>query len=183
MRSSLPQGNPGGKAWVLFGGFKTQVSFSQTHSPQCNTALLKIIWLWKSLIATQVIVCWLQERRTGEQLPRIVSKVYLTSTYSNLKKKTARDNNKVLATHKAHKGALVWKPERLKEQSHRPLIGYWFSWASLPWSLESWSIRKIRSLQLWNICEVADVQKISTFAQASLAEDISREIESSYVEL
>ena len=32
-------------------------------------------------------MCWLQERRTGEQLPRIVSKVYLTSTYSNLKKK------------------------------------------------------------------------------------------------
>ena len=32
-------------------------------------------------------MCWLQERGTGEQLPGIVSKVYLTSTYSNLKKK------------------------------------------------------------------------------------------------
>ena len=34
MRLYLPQGNLGGKAWVLFGGFKTQVSFSQTHSPR-----------------------------------------------------------------------------------------------------------------------------------------------------
>ena len=41
MRLYLPQGNPGGKAWVLFGGFKTQVSLFTNSLTSYRNATLR----------------------------------------------------------------------------------------------------------------------------------------------